>query len=122
LISTVLTILISCLGLFGLSAFVNEQKVKEVGIRKTLGASVLNILIMLTKDFSRWVLLANIIAWPIAWYIMNTWMQNFVNRVDINWWVFALAGTLTLLIALFTVSWQAIRAATANPIEALRYE
>jgi putative ABC transport system permease protein len=118
----VLSIFISCLGLFGLASFSSQQRTKEIGIRKVLGASIAGVLVMLTKDFTKWVLVANILAWPIAWYAVNKWLQNFAYRVEVSWWVFVLAGGLTLVIALLTVSWQAIRAATANPVEALRYE
>jgi putative ABC transport system permease protein len=119
---TCLAILISCLGLFGLASFTAEQRTKEIGVRKVLGASVVGVVAMLTKDFTRWVLLANIVAWPIAWFAMNKWLQNFAYHIDISWWMFALAGGLALSIALLTVSWQALRAATANPVESLRYE
>jgi putative ABC transport system permease protein len=118
----VLSIFISCLGLFGLASFSSQQRTKEIGIRKVLGASIAGVLVMLTKDFTKWVLVANILAWPIAWYAVNKWLQNFAYRVEVSWWVFALAGALTLVIALLTVSWQAIRAATGSPVEALRYE
>ena len=122
LYSTILAILISCLGLLGLSAFINEQRTKEIGIRKAVGASVSNLVLMLSKDFTKWVLVANLIAWPVAWYIMNKWLQDFAYRIHIGWWVFALAGSLALVIALLTVSTQALRAALANPVESLRYE
>ncbi|MFX0141679.1 MAG: ABC transporter permease [Candidatus Hodarchaeota archaeon] len=115
-------IFIACLGLFGLATFTAERRTKEIGIRKVVGASVSNILILLTKDFTKLVILANLIAWPIAYYTMNKWLQNFAYRIDISCWMFGLAGGLAVLIALLTVSWQAIRAATANPVEALRYE
>jgi putative ABC transport system permease protein len=121
-ISTALAILISCLGLFGLTSFMNQQKTKEVGIRKVLGASVPGILVVLTKDIAIWVLLANLVAWPVAWYAMNKWLQNFAYRIDLTVWPFILSGLLALLIALLTVSWQAVRAAMANPVEALRHE
>ncbi|MCI0696538.1 ABC transporter permease [candidate division KSB1 bacterium] len=117
-----LAIFIACLGLFGLAAFTAERRTKEIGIRKVLGASVSRIVTLLSKDFAKLVLLANLIAWPIAWYAMNRWLQDFAYRVHLSWWVFALAGGLALLIALLTVSTQAIRAALANPVEALRYE
>jgi ABC-type antimicrobial peptide transport system permease subunit len=119
---TFLAILISCLGLFGLAFFTAEQRTKEIGVRKVLGASITSVVAMLTKDFTRWVLLANIVAWPIAWFAMNKWLQNFAYHIDVSWWVFALAGALALSIALLTVGWQAVRAATANPVESLRYE
>jgi len=117
-----LAILIACLGLFGLAAFAAERRTKEIGVRKVLGASVANVTALLSMDFVKLVLFANLIAWPVAWYAMNQWLQNFAYRVEMRWWVFALAGGLALFIALFTVSTQAIKAALANPVEALRYE
>jgi len=117
-----LAISISCLGILGLAIFSSESRTKEIGIRKVLGASVIGVVGMLTKDFTRWILLANIIAWPIAWYAMNKWLQNFAYRIDLTIWPFLLSALLALVIALLTVSWQAIKAATANPIESLRYE
>jgi putative ABC transport system permease protein len=119
---TLLSIFIASLGLFGLVSFSTEQRSKEIGIRKVLGASVPNILVMLTKNFTQWVLLANIFAWPIAWYAMNKWLQNFAYRIDLSIWPFLIAGVLALMIALMTVSWQAMRAAMANPVDSLRYE
>jgi putative ABC transport system permease protein len=117
-----LAIGIACLGLFGLAAFTAERRTKEIGVRKVLGATVTNVVTLLSKDFVKLVLLANLIAWPLAWYAMNKWLQSFAFRVEMEWWVFALAGGLALLIALLTVSTQAIKAALANPVEALRYE
>jgi putative ABC transport system permease protein len=117
-----LAVFISCLGLFALAAFIAEHRTKEIGIRKTLGASVANVTTLLSKDFVMLVLAANVIAWPVAWYVMTRWLQNFAYRIEISWWVFVLAGGLALLIALLTVSTQAIKAALANPVEALRYE
>ena len=119
---TVFAILIACLGLWGLTSFIIERRTKEIGIRKVLGSSVLGIIIMMIKDFTQWILLANLIAWPIAWFVMNKWLQNFAYRTEINWWVFALSGGIALVIALATVISQAIKAATANPVEALKYE
>ncbi len=119
---SVLAICIACLGLFGLAAFAAEQRAKEVGIRKVLGASVASVLSLLSKDFVKLVFVANLFAWPIAWYAMNRWLQNFSYRIEIGWWVFALAGMGALAVALLTVSTQAIRAALSNPVEALRYE
>jgi len=119
---TFLGIFIACLGLFGLAAFTAEQRTKEIGIRKVLGASVPNILILLSKEFAKWVLLANIIAWPIAYFAMNRWLQNFAYRISIEWWMFLLAAVLVLVIALCTVGFQAAKAALANPAESLRYE
>jgi putative ABC transport system permease protein len=118
----ILSIFISCLGLFGLASFSSEQRTKEIGIRKVLGASVGSLLVMLTKDFTKWVLVANIIAWPVAWYAVSEWLQSFAYRVEMSWWIFVLAGGIALIIALLTISLQAIKAATANPVESLRYE
>jgi putative ABC transport system permease protein len=117
-----LSILIACLGLLGLTSFSIVNRTKEIGIRKVFGASVLRITALLSNEFTKWVILANIVAWPIAWYAMNKWLQNFAYRIEMRWWMFALAGGMALVIALLTVSWQAIRAATANPVESLRYE
>ncbi len=122
LIFSALTIFIACIGLLGLAAFATEQRTKEIGIRKVLGASVPNLLALFSKDFSKWVLLANLIAWPVAYFAMNKWLQDFAYRINIEWWIFALAGGIALVIALLTVSTQAIKAALANPVEALRYE
>ncbi len=115
-------IFISCLGLLGLSAFAASQRTKEIGIRKVLGAPVMGLISMLYQEFTKWIVLANLFAWPIAYFVMSNWLQNFAYRIDMSWWMFALAGGLALVIALLTVSWQALRAATANPVKALRYE
>ena len=117
-----LTLLISCLGLFGLAAFTVERRRKEIGIRKILGASVSQVVALLSRDFLVLVLVAFVIATPIAWYAMNEWLQDFAYRIEISWWVFALAGMLALLIALLTVSFQAVKAALANPVKSLRSE
>jgi putative ABC transport system permease protein len=117
-----ISIFISCLGLFGLASFTAERKTKEIGIRKVLGATVPSIISMLSKDFIKWILTTNLIAWPVAYYFMNKWLQDFAYRIEMSWWMFALAGGIALVIALITVSWQAIKAATANPVESLRYE
>ena len=119
---TVLAIFISCLGIFGLSAFSVEQRTKEIGIRKIMGSSVSGITFLLSKEFSRWVLLANIIAWPIAFYAMHKWLENFAYRTGINIMLFLLAGGLSLVIAALPVGYHALKAATSNPIDALRYE
>jgi putative ABC transport system permease protein len=118
----VLAIIISCLGLFGLASYSAERRTKEIGIRKVLGASVQKIVGMLSKDFLRLVLLSNLIAWPVAWFALNTWLQDFAYRIEISWWVFIAAGLAAILIALFTISFQAIRAAVANPVKSLRNE
>jgi putative ABC transport system permease protein len=117
-----LAISIACLGLFSLAAFVIVRRTKEIGIRKVLGASVRDIVETLSKDFIRLVIIAFVIASPIAWYAMNQWLQDFAYRITIQWWMFALAGILAVLIALITVSFQAIKAAVANPVKSLRTE
>jgi putative ABC transport system permease protein len=117
-----LAILIACLGLFGLVAFTTVQRTKEIGIRKVLGAPVSGIVIMLSKDFLKLVLIAFVLACPVAWYAMSRWLQDFAYRINLDWWVFALAGILASLIALFTVSFQSIKAALANPVKSLRNE
>jgi len=119
---TLIAILISCLGLFGLAAFSAEQRNKEIGIRKVLGASVTGIVQLLSKDFLKLVVVSFIIATPIAWYGMNQWLQSFAYRIPLSWWMFALAGMIAVFIALFTVSTQAIRAALTNPVKSLKSE
>jgi len=119
---TLLAIFIACLGLFGLASFTAEQRTKEIGIRKVLGASVPNIILLLSKEFTKCVLVASIIALPIAYYVVNRWLQNFAYRTNINFWIFILAAALAFVIALSTVSFQAIRSAIANPVDALRFE
>ena len=118
----VLAIIIGCLGLFGLSAYTASQRIKEIGIRKVLGASVPDITKMLSKDFLKLVIIAVVIATPIAWWAMSKWLEDFAYRVNISWWIFAVAGALALVIAMLTVSLQAIKAAIANPIKSLRTE
>jgi putative ABC transport system permease protein len=117
-----LAVLIACFGLLGLSSYNVVQRTKEIGVRKVLGASVVSIAGLLSKDFVKLVLAANLVAWPIAYLAMNRWLQDFAYRIEIGWWIFALAGGAALVIALLTVSTQAIKAALANPVEALRYE
>ena len=119
---SVLAILIACLGLFGLATYMAEQRTKEIGIRKVLGASVGNVVGMLSKDFLVLVAIASVIAFPFAWWIMNKWLQDFAYRININAWVFVVAGLASLVIALMTVSFQAIKAAIANPVKSLRTE
>ena len=118
----VLAVLIACLGLFGLAAFMAEQRTKEIGIRKVLGASVTSLIGLLSRDFLRLVLVAIFIASPLAWYIMSHWLSDFAYKIDIEWWMFALAGLLAVGIALLTVSFQSIKAALMNPIKSLRSE
>ncbi|HVX26728.1 MAG TPA: FtsX-like permease family protein, partial [Parafilimonas sp.] len=122
LIFSVLAIFIACLGLFGLATFIAEQRTKEIGIRKVLGASVQSIVQMLSKDFLKLVAIAFVLAAPIAWWAMHSWLQDFAYRINIEWWFFAFAGIGALLIALITVSFQAIRAAISNPVKSLRTE
>ncbi|MEZ0540763.1 ABC transporter permease [Fibrella arboris] len=122
LLFSVLAILIACLGLFGLAAFMAEQRTKEIGVRKVLGASVTSIVGLLSTDFLKLVVVAIVIASPLAWYAMTSWLSDFAYRIDIDWWVFALAGMLAIGIALFTVSFQSIKAALMNPVTSLRSE
>lgn len=117
-----LAIIISCLGLFGLASFAAEKRIREVGIRKVLGASVQSIVTLLSGNFLKLVIIANLIAWPVAWYVLSNWLEDFAYRVDISWWVFAVTGLVSILIALATVSFQAIRAAISNPVKSLRSE
>ena len=117
-----LSIFISCLGLFGLAMYMAESRIKEIGVRKVLGASVGSIASLLSKDFLKLVLIAFFIASPIAWYAMNKWLQGYTYRINIEWWVFVSAGLLSVLIAFITVSYQAVKAAMANPVKSLRTE
>ena len=117
-----LTIFVACLGLFGLVTYTAEQRTKEIGIRKVLGASVTQVTQMLSKEFLKLVSIASLIAFPVAWWAMNKWLQSFAYRIDISWWIFLIAGFVALLIALITVSFQAIKAAVANPVKSLRTE
>jgi len=117
---TLMAILISCLGLFGLAAFSAEQRKKEIGVRKVLGASVAGVVQLLSKDFLKLVGISILIATPVAWWAMNKWLQSFAYRIAISWWMFALAGFIAILISLLTISFQAIKAAVANPVESLR--
>jgi putative ABC transport system permease protein len=119
---TLIAVILSCLGLLGLASYMTEKKTKEIGVRKVLGATVPNILFLLTKEFTKFVFLANIIAWPIAYYIMNKWLQNFAYRIDLSVWIFILSGLAALVVALITIGYQSIKAAMANPVDSLRYE
>ena len=116
------TIFIACLGLFGLATYSAEQRVKEIGVRKVLGASVVNLASLLSKDFLKLVLIANGIAFPIAWWATNKWLQEYAYHINVSWWIFGIAGLSAMMIALITVSFQAIRAAIANPVKSLRTE
>ncbi len=119
---SLLAILIACLGLLGLSSFISKKRTKEIGIRKVNGATIFNIITMLNLDFVKWVIIAFIIACPVAYYFMNMWLQNFAYRTNMSWWIFILSGIIALMVALLTISWQSWRAANRNPVEALRYE
>ena len=121
-VASALAILIACLGLFGLAAYATEQRTKEIGVRKVLGASVGSLITLLSKDFLKLVLIAIIIATPVGWWMMDRWLQDFAYRVDLSWWVFALAGLLAVGIAILTVSFQSIKAALMNPVKSLRSE
>jgi putative ABC transport system permease protein len=122
LIFTMLAVFIACMGLFGLAAFTAQQRVKEIGIRKVLGASVSSITIMLSKTYVKLIVVAICIATPVAWFAMNKWLEDFAYRTPINWWIFAAAGLVAIIIALITVSFQAIKAAIANPVKSIRTE
>ncbi len=113
---------IACLGLFGMASFMIEQRTKEIGIRKVLGASISGIVLLLTKEFTKWVILANLIAWPIAYFVMNRWLQNFAYHISIGIWTFLLSAALALVTALITTSFQAVKTAASNPVDSLRYE
>ncbi len=122
LLSSGMAILLACMGLFGLAAFTVEQRVKEIGVRKVLGASVSNIVMLISRTFAIMVLVANLFAWPVAYFAMRSWLDGFEYRTDLSWWIFVLSGAVALAIALFTVSFHALRAAVSNPVEALRHE
>ncbi|HEY1869446.1 MAG TPA: ABC transporter permease [Chitinophagaceae bacterium] len=117
-----LAIFISCLGLFGLAAYTAERRTKEIGVRKVLGASVTGITTLLSKDFIKLVAISCVVAFPVAWWMMNNWLQNYKYRIEINWWIFFAAGVSAILIALITISFQSIKAAIANPVKSLRTE
>ena len=119
---SILAIFIACLGLFGLAAFTAERRTKEIGIRKALGCSVGGIIYMLSKEFTKWVLIANVIAWPVAYYLMNNWLSDFAYRITITPWIFLLSGAIAFIIALLTVITHALKAAMVNPVESLKYE
>jgi putative ABC transport system permease protein len=119
---TFLAIVIASLGLFGLASYATERRIKEIGVRKVMGSSVGEIILLLSKDFTRLVIIANIVAWPITWFTMNKWLQNFAYRTEIGLGVFIISGFIALIIALFTVSFRTIKAANANPVDALIYE
>jgi len=118
----VIAIFIACLGLFALSAFVAEKRTKEIGIRKVNGASINTILILLSSSFTKWVLIAFILSVPLSFFVMQKWLQNFAYKVELSWWIFAIGGLTAFIIAMMTVSFQSVKAALKNPVDALRYE
>jgi putative ABC transport system permease protein len=122
IVFSVLAILIACLGLFGLAAFVTTQRTKEIGIRKSLGASASGIVAMLFTDFGKWILVANLLAWPIAWWMMSDWLQQFVYRTEIALWYFPVSLVVGVVLAFVTIGGKTWRAAQANPVRSLRYE
>ena len=122
LVVALLAIFIAALGLLGLTIYAAEQRVKEIGIRKVLGASVGGIVLMLSKDFLKLVLIAAVIAIPVAWFYMNKWLEDFAYRISINWWVFALSAVVAVIIAMATICLQVVKAAIANPVQSLRTE
>ena len=119
---TILSILIGSLGIFGMAAFTTEQRFREIGIRKAMGASVRNIMMLLSKDFIKLVVLSFFIAFPLAWYAIYRWLQEFAYRIDIEWWIFALSGLMVLLIAYIAIGKQSIKAALLNPVDSLGSE
>jgi putative ABC transport system permease protein len=119
---SVLAVIIACLGLFGLASFLADQRTKEIGIRKALGASVFSLVLLLSKEYSRWILLANLFAWPVAWYAMHRWLENFAYRTEMNIFLFVLAGMLSFVVAALSFGFQSLKAAMADPVVSLRYE
>ncbi len=118
----ILAIFVACLGLFGLASFAAQQRTREIGVRKVLGATTSQLLMLLSREFVWLVVIANLIGWPVAWYFMNQWLDEFAFHVDMSWWMFPLAGIVALLIAILTTSFQAYSSATANPVKSLRHE
>jgi putative ABC transport system permease protein len=119
---TILSVFISCLGLFGLASFMALRRNKEIGIRKVLGAKISSVVGLLIKEFSKWIIVANLIAWPLSYFVLDRWLKTFPYRTDIKLWLFLGTGLVTFLVAILTVSYQSVRAAIANPVESLRYE
>jgi putative ABC transport system permease protein len=118
----ILAILIACLGLFGLSSFMAARRIKEIGIRKTLGASNISLFLLLSSEYIKWVVLSYLIASPLSWYIMNRWLHSFAYRTSIDWWIFAATIGIALAITFLTITWHTLKTARTNPVEALRYE
>jgi putative ABC transport system permease protein len=121
-IFTFLSVIIACLGVFGLATFLTQQRTKEIGIRKVLGATASSIVVLLSKEFIMLVVISNVIAWPVAYYLVHSWLQNFAYRIDLDIGTFLLAGFLALIITLFSVGYQSVKASLVNPAGALRYE
>jgi ABC-type antimicrobial peptide transport system permease subunit len=119
---SVISIIVSCLGLFGLATFATQRRIKEIGVRLVLGASAAGIVTMLAKDFVKLVVAALLVAFPVAWWAMNKWLDNYVYRIHISWWMFAFSGIMAVAIAFLTISYQSIKAALANPVQSLRSE
>ena len=119
---TILAIIISCMGLFGLASYMTMQRTKEIGVRKVLGASVSSILLLLSKDFSRFIFTAIAIAIPISWYLIHNWLLDFANKITISWWLFAVPAAGLMIIALATISFQTVKSALNNPVDSLRDE
>ena len=122
LILTLLILFVTALGLYGLASYTTQERMKEIAIRKAIGASVLKIVYKITLSFTKLVLIANVVAWPLAWYFMNDWLNGFASRINFSWWIFVLAATLTYLLAISTIVFQALAAARRNPVDVLRYE
>ncbi|HKJ43273.1 MAG TPA: FtsX-like permease family protein, partial [Sunxiuqinia sp.] len=122
LYASIIAIIILSLGLFGLTVLISAQRTSEIGIRKVNGAKIAQVVLLLNGNYLKWVFFAFLVACPLGWYLMNKWLENFTYKTSLSWWIFALAGLLALGIALLTVSWQSWKAATRNPVEALRYE
>jgi putative ABC transport system permease protein len=122
IVFSLISIVLSCMGLFGLTLYEVEQRTKEIGVRKVLGASVNEIIYLISKNFLKWVLVSNILAWPIAWYAMNEWLKNFAFRIEISWWIFIFSCSIVLIVTLITVGFMTVKAAIANPVDSLKYE
>jgi putative ABC transport system permease protein len=117
-----IALFITMIGLFAMARYSTERRTKEIGLRKVNGAELFDILILLNKDFLKWVVIAFVLAIPVSWYFVNNWLNSFAYRTNLSWWLFAMAGVIAIIISLITVSWQTFMAATRNPVEALRYE
>jgi len=121
-IFSVLSIIIACMGILGIASFLLQRRVKEIGIRKVNGASTIEVVALLNIDYFQWIVISFVIATPLAWFAMSRWLNTFAFKTEMNWWIFVFAGFLALMVALLTVSWKSIQAASRNPVESLRYE